>query len=62
MAELRDDQIDFERVITDPEYRRSVITYLNAQARSRDGGRVPTARAKPYRAEIAGRPALRRVG
>lgn len=36
MNELKDDQIDFDRVVTDPEYRRHVIVYLNALARGRD--------------------------
>ena len=40
MTELKDDQIDFDRVITDPEYRRHVIVYLNAQARGSDLSRV----------------------
>jgi hypothetical protein len=39
MTELKDDQIDFDRVVTDPEYRRHVIVYLNAQARGRDVSR-----------------------
>lgn len=33
MPITNDDQIDLDRVITDPEYRRHVIIYLNAQAR-----------------------------
>lgn len=65
LSELKDDQIDFERVVSDPEYRRHVIVYLNAQARSHEGvrgqGRTST-HAKLYRAELAGRPALRRIG
>jgi hypothetical protein len=32
MPITNDDQIDFERVVADPEYRRQVIVYLNAQA------------------------------
>ena len=42
MTEMKDDQIDFDRVVSDPEYRRHVITYLNAQARremARSGAR-----------------------
>ena len=36
-----DDQIDYERVIADPEYRRLVIAYLNAQARRPERRRSP---------------------
>ena len=32
MLITNDDQIDLERVVNDPEYRRHVILYLNAQA------------------------------
>jgi hypothetical protein len=35
MPITHDDQIDLERVISDPEYRRHVIVYLNGQAPSR---------------------------
>jgi hypothetical protein len=60
MSELKDDQIDFDRVVTDPEYRRHVIVYLNSQARTRDpqraGGRTPVY-GKILRAEL-----LRRLG
>jgi hypothetical protein len=31
MSELDNDQIDYDRVVNDPEYRRHVIVYLNAQ-------------------------------
>ena len=49
MSDLKDDQIDFDRVINDPEYRRHVILYLNAQARrevTRSGGRTFGKRAR----------------
>jgi hypothetical protein len=66
MTEVRDDQIDFERVVSDPEYRRHVIVYLNAQARGRDtgrnGGSVRAGLGKAYRAESAGYGVLRRLG
>ena len=66
MTEVRDDQIDFERVITDPEYRRHVIVYLNAQARGRDIGRTGASTrpglGKAYRADSAGYGLLRRLG
>ena len=66
MTEVRDDQIDFERVVTDPEYRRHVIVYLNAQAGRRDSGRnAASSRAgggKSYRSEISGYGILRRLG
>jgi hypothetical protein len=39
MPITNDEQIDFERVVTDPEYRRNVIVYLNAQARRADRSR-----------------------
>ena len=52
MTDFRDDQIDFERVVTDPEYRRHVIVFLNAQARG----------SKSYRAEMTAYPLLRRLG
>lgn len=61
MNTLREDQIDFERVVTDPEYRRHVIVYLNAQAGRRESGRA-SSYVKTYRAEFAGYPALRRIG
>jgi hypothetical protein len=32
MPITHDDQIDLDRVVSDPEYRRHVIIYLNAQA------------------------------
>ena len=41
MPITNDDQIDYERVIADPEYRRLVIAYLNAQARRPDRRRGP---------------------
>jgi hypothetical protein len=44
MNELKDEQIDFDRVVTDPEYRRLVIVLLNSQARrdvTRAGSRAP---------------------
>ena len=66
MTDVRDDQIDFERVITDPEYRRYVIVYLNAQARGRDSVRGMTGGrstfGKSYRAEAIAYPLLRRLG
>jgi hypothetical protein len=66
MTEVRDDQIDFERVVTDPEYRRHVIVYLNAQARCRDTGRnvssIRPGASKAYRAEASGYSVLRRLG
>lgn len=66
MKELRDDQIDLERVVTDPEYRRHVIIYLNTQACRRDTGRAAGVRAavltKTLRAESGMYPALRRLG
>jgi hypothetical protein len=34
MPITHDDQIDLERVVSDPEYRRHVIVYLNEQAPS----------------------------
>ena len=52
MTDFRDDQIDFERVVTDPEYRRHVIVFLNAQARG----------TKSYRTEVTTYPLLRRLG
>lgn len=61
MTDVRDDQIDFERVITDPEYRRHVIVYLNAQARGATAVRS-TSFTKPYRGEKAAYPVLRRLG
>lgn len=33
MRIMHDDQIDLERVVNDPEYRRHVIVYLNERAR-----------------------------
>jgi hypothetical protein len=36
MPITNDDQIDYERVVADPEYRRQVIVYLNAQERRPD--------------------------
>jgi hypothetical protein len=65
MTDFRDDQIDFERVVTDPEYRRHVIVYLNAQAHGRDvvrGAARPPAFGKAYRADSSAYPALRRFG
>lgn len=66
MTDVRDDQIDFERVIMDPEYRRYVIVYLNAQARGRDSIRgtagVRSTFGKSYRAETVAYPLLRRLG
>jgi hypothetical protein len=41
MPITNDDQIDFERVVADPEYRRQVIVYLNAEARLTDRRRNP---------------------
>jgi hypothetical protein len=67
MTDVRDDQIDFERVIMDPEYRRHVIVYLNAQARGRDSLRGTAgirsgAFGKSHRAEVVPYPLLRRLG
>jgi hypothetical protein len=56
MSELDNDQIDYDRVVSDPEYRRHVIVYLNAQER---GGRKPA--YKTLRPEPA-YPVLRRLG
>lgn len=36
MPITNDDQIDYERVVADPEYRRQVIVYLNTAARRRN--------------------------
>ena len=41
MPILHDDQIDLERVINDPEYRRHVIVYLNAQGPDRRSNSAP---------------------
>lgn len=38
MRVFADDQIDLERVVSDPDYRRDVIVYLNTQAHP--GGRT----------------------
>ena len=60
MPITNDDQIDYERVIADPEYRRLVIMYLNAQARRSDrrrGGNVIA-----YRLERPANQSLRRFG
>lgn len=66
MKELREGQIDLERVVTDPEYRRHVIVYLNTQARGRENARAMNGRAavltKTLRAENGAYPALRRLG
>lgn len=66
MADLRDDQIDFERVVTDPEYRRHVIVYLNRQAHGRDTSRAGATRTasfgKSMRADTGAYPVLRRLG
>jgi hypothetical protein len=66
MTEVRDDQIDFERVVTDPEYRRHVIVYLNSQAGRRDNARNSTSSraggGKAYRSAISGYGVLRRLG
>jgi hypothetical protein len=66
MTDLRDDQIDFERVVTDPEYRRHVIVYLNRQAHGRDTSRPATTRTtsfgKSMRADSGVYPLLRRLG
>lgn len=43
MPITNDDQIDYERVVADPEYRRLVIVYLNAQARPADRRRASQA-------------------
>jgi hypothetical protein len=61
MTDLRDDQIDFERVVTDPEYRRHVIVYLNKQARGRDTSRTSTY-GKSMRSDTGAYPLLRRLG
>ncbi|HEX6981059.1 MAG TPA: hypothetical protein VF342_17340 [Alphaproteobacteria bacterium] len=34
--QLTDDDIDLDRVITDPDYRRLVIRFLNAEAGRND--------------------------
>ena len=55
MSELKDDQIDFDRVVNDPEYRRHVIVLLNSQAR-RDMARAGSRAAvygKMLRSEAA---------
>ncbi len=36
MPIMHDDQIDFERVVSDPEYRRDVILYLNERTDAGD--------------------------
>jgi hypothetical protein len=65
MTEFRDDQIDFERVVTDPEYRRHVIVYLNTQSPGRDTTRNGTSGrsgfGKAYRTDT-GYSVLRRLG
>ena len=61
MTDVRDDKIDFERVITDPEYRRHVIVFLNAQARGTPGIRS-TPFGKSHRADAVAYPLLRRLG
>jgi hypothetical protein len=61
MTDLEDDQIDFDRVVTDPDYRRDVIVYLNAQARRRESGR-PTVMGKMLRPEPSNYLPLRRLG
>ena len=61
MTDFQDDQIDFERVVTDPEYRRHVIVFLNAQARGAAGMRPPPF-GKSHRADAVAYPLLRRLG
>jgi hypothetical protein len=64
MTELEDDQIDFDRVVNDPEYRRHVIVYLNTQEHGENempaGGRKPV--YKMLRPEAGVYPVLRRLG
>ena len=64
MSDLDDDVIDFDRVINDPEYRRHVIVYLNAQERCEE--EVPADTRKPVykmlRPEPGAYPVLRRLG
>ncbi len=70
MPITNDDQIDYERVIADPEYRRLVIAYLNAQARRPDRRRAPQTATlmggaiafSPHRLERPANQLLRRFG
>lgn len=50
---MQDDDIDLERTITDPAYRRRVVESLNAKARGEDEGRDMEAGAA---SRDAGRP------
>jgi hypothetical protein len=59
MPITNDDQIDYERVIADPDYRRLVIAYLNAQARRAERRR---GNAIAYRFERPANQLLRRFG
>jgi hypothetical protein len=51
MPVTSDDDIDLERVVIDPEYRRRVIQYLNARARAEreaiEAERARTAARRP---------------
>lgn len=64
MPITNDEQIDFERVVTDPEYRRNVIVYLNAQARRRTGRAMSSGLRESLGTPTTapGRAPLRRIG
>ena len=42
---MQDDDIDLERTVTDPAYRRRVVERLNAEARGEDSARPPSSGA-----------------
>jgi hypothetical protein len=66
MPITNDDQIDYERVVTDAEYRRHVIVYLNTQARrmdrARSGQRSAAMSGALGRSERPANQLLRRLG
>jgi hypothetical protein len=49
MAFTEERDIDLERVVIDPEYRRRVIVYLNARARAEREAMEARARVTPER-------------
>lgn len=51
---MSDDDIDLDRVVIDPDYRRRVIEFLSAAARSDDDGTEPRGEMKHATGHPAG--------
>lgn len=50
---MSDDDIDLDRVIVDPEYRRKVIAFLNKSSAQRGGVRAAEEAVRPTGESVA---------